>query len=309
MNNFKGSILSETITDYVAPKESNVDSSGDSDSSEAEIGSPDDSEEDNDDLELEDEEDIDDDDEGGDNSDEDENMEENHSSLAKGNAGWADAMSKILKTNKPKKKKTIVLSRARTIQAVKESTKKKDDIGFEIEGEIKEEKPTEKELEVVKPKKDKSLPTVKRKEWESRGRIKPTIKDHDREKILSKIAIKGVVQLFNAVQKHQTEIESKLKEVGASELKKERVLKSIDKRSFLDVLMGNAKSVPVQDPAKTKGKIQLKAEEPKSSAWSVLREDFLTDTTLKDWDKEPEMKEDEEEQESLSSDDEDAEMT
>lgn len=44
-----------------------------------------------------------------------------------------------MKTNKPKSKKTLVLSKAKKLTDVKKE--KKQEPGFEIEGEIKEEKP------------------------------------------------------------------------------------------------------------------------------------------------------------------------
>lgn len=50
------------------------------------------------------------------------------------NPAWADAMSKILKTNKPKRRKTIVLSRAKRANEVKPEIKK-ETLDFEIDGE------------------------------------------------------------------------------------------------------------------------------------------------------------------------------
>lgn len=61
-----------------------------------------------------------------------------------------------------------------------------------------------------------------------------------------------MVQLFNAVREQQKDINSKLKEAKGSVRKEEKVLKSIDKRAFLDVLMGNARSEKVEDLVRTK---------------------------------------------------------
>lgn len=47
---------------------------------------------------------------------------------------------------------------------------------------------------------------------------------------------RGVVQLFNAVRKQQKVLDEKIKEVGSSELKKEKVEKSMTKDKFLDIL-------------------------------------------------------------------------
>jgi hypothetical protein len=61
-----------------------------------------------------------------------------------GNAGWADAMSKVLRTNKPKKKKTLVLSRAKKLSEVG-AKDEPDDPGFEVDGEEPKVKPAEEE--------------------------------------------------------------------------------------------------------------------------------------------------------------------
>lgn len=48
--------------------------------------------------------------------------------------------------------------------------------------------------------------------------------------------LRGVVQLFNAVRKHQKTIDEKVKEVGGSERKKAKILSSVSKKDFIDVL-------------------------------------------------------------------------
>lgn len=45
-----------------------------------------------------------------------------------------------------------------------------------------------------------------------------------------------MVQLFNAVRKHQKTIDTKVKEVGGSERKKAKLLSSVSKKDFIDVL-------------------------------------------------------------------------
>ena len=47
-----------------------------------------------------------------------------------------------------------------------------------------------------------------------------------------------MVQLFNAVRKHQTEMEEKLED-AKTETKKERLYKNIDKKKFLQMLSGD----------------------------------------------------------------------
>ncbi|CAH1162965.1 unnamed protein product [Phaedon cochleariae] len=198
------------------------------------------------------------------------------------NAGWADAISRILKS-KPKGKK-IVLSKAKKLTDVKKVQPKP--AGFEIlttEGDVREEK-----IETEEVKLPSEEPPRKKKKEISSLRVKPDILEKDRERILQKIATKGVVQLFNAVRAQQKDISKQLEEAGPLEVRKEKVLKNIDKRAFLDVLMGE-KSQRVEGPVEERKKEKKSVE--KESTWSVLQDDFMMGAKMKDWDKELETEE------------------
>lgn len=69
------------------------------------------------------------------------------------------------------------------------------------------------------------------------------------------------MQLFNAVKQQQSEINKKLSDAGPLERKREQVLKSIDKSTFLDVLMGNSKSISVDNNIKNEVQENKKDEE------------------------------------------------
>lgn len=110
---------------------------------------------------------------------------------------------------------------------------------------------------------------------------------------MSKIATKGVVQLFNAVKAQQKDISNKLQEAGPLEVRKEKVMKNIDKRAFLDVLMGEkSTNVELEEAAKTAK--PKKENNDKDKTWSVLKDDFMMSAKLKDWDKELEEEDDSE---------------
>lgn len=99
--------------------------------------------------------------------------------------------------------------------------------------------------------------------------MKPNILEKDRERILSKIATKGVVQLFNAVRNQQKTLEKEMDRNDLSEGKKEKILKKFDKRAFLDTLMGQTKSVVVDKETKsTKKEVKADEEQPR---WNALR--------------------------------------
>lgn len=163
--------------------------------------------------------------------------------------GWADAMAKILGKKTTQNKSSIL---------------------------AKNKKPKEKNEQLEK----KTLVDKKRM-WEMMFREKPDIvRDRELERSLQRTATRGVVQLFNAVRKHQKNTGEALKEVGGSERKKAKIISSISKKDFIDVLRRTEEG----------GKVSVKAEKnPPTSeqkpAWSVLREDFMMEASMKDWDK------------------------
>lgn len=222
-------------------------------------------------------------------------FEDDIKSDAGGNSGWADAMRKILETKKPKRKKTIVLSKAKRLCDIKEKEDKESSL-FDIE-KVKEEVKSQE----IKEEEDVKKPQLKEKKLGIR--VKPSIMDRERERTLQKIATKGVVQLFNAVKQQQGEINKKLSEAGPLERKREQVLRSIDKTKFLDVLMGGSKSISVDNDVKNEEQENKKLEKKKDNeTWSVLREDFVMGTKLKDWDRK-EQDEDSSAVEDMDSDD------
>ncbi|XP_008544840.1 RRP15-like protein [Microplitis demolitor] len=151
-----------------------------------------------------------------------------------GNPALADVFRKILKTNKPKKKKTLVLSRAKKLNEIKPKESEADaDAGADAKADDKSEVKKFTEDPEKKEKKSKHLSL----------RVKPSVLSRGRERTLQKIATKGVVQLFNIVYKQQMEIEQKLEDAGPLMRKQEKVLESIDKNTFLDHLMGGTKSI------------------------------------------------------------------
>lgn len=49
---------------------------------------------------------------------------------------------------------------------------------------------------------------------------------------------RGVVQLFNAVQKHQKNVDEKVKEAGSSIRKRAKLISTVSKKDFISVLRG-----------------------------------------------------------------------
>lgn len=216
--------------------------------------------EDEDDGEGEDMEDDEGDDEAS--EDEDEVDEE-------GNTGWADAMAKVLAMGKNSEKTVGVLSKAK-----KDNAKEKDSEG--------------KVLEPL------ALRKARKREVDSIGRSMPNPLQRNAERTLTKIATRGVVQLFNAVREQQKDMKSQLRQAGGSFRKQEKVLKTINKASFINMLSGKA-MVEGEEPAEKRSRVENKEaeeeeeveeKEQKQSSWNILRDDFMLGAKMKDWDQE-----------------------
>ncbi|XP_074508706.1 RRP15-like protein [Sebastes fasciatus] len=195
--------------------------------------------------------------EGGSNGEEAENEdggEDKGGDDGNANAGWADAMAKILAKKTPESK-TGILTKSKELDKMKEK-------------ERQEQLERKKQVD-------------KKRAWEMMCREKPdVVKDRETERALQRISTRGVVQLFNAVRKHQKTIDIKVKEVGGSERKKAKLLSSVSKKDFIDVLRTEGGS---RVTGKTEKDTAAAAEE--KPAWSVLTDDFMMGATMKDWDK------------------------
>ena len=100
-----------------------------------------------------------------------------------GNRKWAKAMSKILQTDKPKRKKSLVLSKAKKLCDIVNEPKE-EPLPFEIEKEgefVRETIKKDPEESIKKEKKVKDTLSIRKK---------PDILDRERERTLQKIATK-----------------------------------------------------------------------------------------------------------------------
>lgn len=189
--------------------------------------------------------------------------------------GFANAFAKVMKQEKPKNKKNVFLSKSKKLHDQLEEKEAKLD--FEIDGEIKEDKPIKTELDLTV-----DLKMSDRKNKTLALRMKPSLMDREREKSFKKIATKGVVQLFNAVRVQQKDLTKQLEEAGPLDHRKDAVLNNINKKKFLDVLMGGkrAKSELVDNPVKDEIKeesdddadyTETDRPDASKSQWNVLR--------------------------------------
>lgn len=195
---------------------------------------------------------------------EEENEDAAESSAA-ANSGWADAMAKILNKKTPKSKPTIL-------------TKNKE---------------LEKEKEKLKQERlEKRKQLDKKREWEMLCRVKPdVVKDKEAERNLQRIATRGVVQLFNAVQKHQRNVGEKVKEAGGSIRKRAKLMSTVSKKDFISVLRGMDGTSENSPAGKNPKARQTEVKSEEDPGWKILRDDFMMGASMKDWDKDSEGEE------------------
>ncbi|XP_073986057.1 uncharacterized protein [Rhodnius prolixus] len=115
------------------------------------------------------------------------------------------------------------------------------------------------------------------------------ILEKDRERKLQKITVKGVVKLFNAVNKHQQTNKDEIESSGPVMTKKEKALNSVSKSSFLNYLMGEKN----EDMEHQEPKQEFKSEESNdeeedqikqvSSTWEVLQNNYGIGIKMKNW--------------------------
>ncbi|XP_038253218.1 RRP15-like protein isoform X1 [Dermochelys coriacea] len=189
-------------------------------------------------------------------------MDENEAESQAGpSAGWAEAMAKVLNKKIPKSKSTILVK----------------------------SKELEKEREKEKQEKlEKKRLLDKKREWEMMCRVKPDVaKDRERERNFQRIATRGVVQLFNAVRKHQKNVDEKVKEAGNSNRKRAKLMSSVSKKDFINMLRGSEDAKREQSiSGKTLKSKQGEVKSDEEPAWNILRDDFMMGASMKDWDKE-----------------------
>ncbi|XP_030050505.1 RRP15-like protein [Microcaecilia unicolor] len=178
------------------------------------------------------------------------------------NAGWADAMARILGKETPESKPIILLKNKK----------------------LERERGKEKQRRL-----DEKRQLDKKRQWELMSRVKPdVVRDKESERNLQRIATRGVVQLFNAVRKHQSNMDEKVKEAGTSERRRAKLMSSVTKRDFISVLRGQEGKKTEKNAIEklSKSKKQGVAESGDKPEWRILRDDFMMGATMKDWDKE-----------------------
>ncbi|XP_053695910.1 RRP15-like protein [Sabethes cyaneus] len=218
------------------------------------------------------------------------NADENQPAASK----WALTMAKYLR----KTADAPILSKAtKDVDVERKRKQSKSANQFEVVGQTQEETKEEKpgDLAIAQELLRQRAILKKERQKDILGlRVRPSIGDFERERALKKIATRGTVQLFNAVRQQQRDVNQKLQDAGKLEYKREKVLKNLSKKEFLNVLMNGprAKSELVDNLVKKEEtEYGVKSEDESDdgteskTTWAALRADFLTGKKS-GWDKE-----------------------
>ncbi|CAH0477707.1 unnamed protein product [Peronospora belbahrii] len=153
--------------------------------------------------------------------------------------GFGDAMNKILAQNVANCAQPIlskrITARMRAIQSDKKETK------------------------------TARLSAAEKREREQKDMALPDYSTAVQDRKLRMIATKGVVALFNAIEKHQHQN-------GKKEESSDKKVKEMSKDNFLSLLKVSQQ------------KTINKSVKTAKSSWSVVQDDFMMDAKLKDWD-------------------------
>jgi len=89
-----------------------------------------------------------------------------------------------------------------------------------------------RQLEKERKKKKRSV-NKQKKDWENLSRTKPS-HHTSADKQLESIAKRGVVDFFNAIEKHQSELKRKMEAAGSTEFRRSKVVKAAKETDITD---------------------------------------------------------------------------
>jgi len=222
--------------------------------------------------------------------------------LVGGNEGWANVFQKVLTQNpkikKRSKGKPLILVKAKKdaeLEAKREkagakaakkppkSTKREapmkivdedgnvvdqEEVPSSSESEESVDSDSDSDLDVEQLTKKELIEKLRQKKLRKEMGLVMPEPGNPYEKLLIRTATKGVVQLFNAVNKFQEE---------------KRIKRGEDSSDDEDRRYKRGKFM--EDLGKISSKRRKEEEEGNSSKWVALRDDFMMDSKMRDWDK------------------------
>ncbi|GAX17953.1 hypothetical protein FisN_18Hu164 [Fistulifera solaris] len=196
--------------------------------------------------------------------------------------GMASAMARILGTTTGNAQ-SAVLSKTKTpIQKLAEEEKQK-------EKEMREKRQANREKRLVAFHEPLSVASLSTFVNPGKSGIQSSIsKELEQERVLRRVATRGVVALFNAISQHQNKTCDATD--SAADPKNEPVRK-MTKHGFLDMIKAKATSLGKPD----ENKEDVNSTSEKKQNWNALQDDFLL-KPKKNWDQESSSEEDDDDE-------------
>mmetsp|Transcript_8287 Transcript_8287/g.11825 ORF Transcript_8287/g.11825 Transcript_8287/m.11825 type:complete len:281 (-) Transcript_8287:333-1175(-) len=216
----------------------------------------------------------------------------------KGQMGMAGAMSRILGMSSASstKSKPIVLSK--TITPLQRQQKKEKS----VEASLREKQTQRRRANLTSMHIPLSAATTRPLKNGNHDSLmgKAISEELEFERIHRRVATRGVVALFNAISKHQQERAQMAAEasLGSITNKNKNDVKKMSKHGFLDLIKktGTDGDLESKENHNAETKIsssnglnntnKTKEENGKTKRWNALKDDFMMNPKLKDWDKE-----------------------
>jgi len=200
-------------------------------------------------------------------------------------AGMAGAMSRILGGQTASRKSmdsgNVILSKTKTpLQKLQIKEKQRRIEAKETRSDRRSERLT-----------CMHVPLLAATTFQMSGSDKSMSQELELERMHRRVATRGVVALFNAITQHQqSQIEQQLQSKEDVVKAKNKDIQNISKKGFLDMIKSkgvskeeDGNSSPKKDNQESKQNSKDKSSS--SGGWSALKDDFMMNSKLKDWDK------------------------
>jgi hypothetical protein len=209
-------------------------------------------------------------------SDEDSDAEEEK---ARGTAGMANAMARILGVSKPTAgTQSVILSKTTTpLQRMAEKEKQEDK-------EVKEKRRANRERNLLALHVPLSVATTGTVVASDGARGNLLVQELEQERIHRRVATRGVVALFNAIAQHQKKVITPEVTTTESVSKSKAEVKKLTKHGFLDMIKSTAtsKQEKASDSKPDKAAADVSKSKPQ---WNALQDDFMLNAKkMKNWD-------------------------
>jgi hypothetical protein len=217
-----------------------------------------------------------------------ENDEESDDDIPSAHApsGLAGAMAKILGIAAPTKTKSKQIILSKTITPLQRQQKKEKEQEDALRLKRKQRRDVHLTSMHIPLSAATSRPIVGKDDMDNLI-AKAMSKEVESESTHRRVATRGVVALFNTISKHQQQKLQEQHESGILSKSNSEDIKAMTKHGFLDMLKKTGSSQSdLKESTDTVKKIKADVGGAKTSkGWNALKDDFMMNSKLKDWDK------------------------